>query len=200
MVDALICASPFLNMKSSFYFIAAAMAALTIGGNGCGKSAEEKAAQAKQDSIDSVKRADSVYEAQTQHMLDLDTFMDKRADSIRNPHKFVPEVDIEKDAEPFVQRVMNEYVRALNRGANVSRRIGGDVTNKVLSQLTAMNGGPSEATDADGNRIRYEVKGVKPAGADHWFVVSWKRGDKSFTAKVRVAMNGPKKLRIEEMK
>ena len=83
------------------------MAALTIGGNGCGKSAEEKAAQAKQDSIDSVKRADSVYEAQTQHMLDLDTFMDKRADSIRNPHKFTPEVDIEKDAEPFVQRVMN---------------------------------------------------------------------------------------------
>ena len=200
MVDALICASPFLNMKSSFYFIAAAMAALTIGGNGCGKSAEEKAAQAKQDSIDSVKRADSVYEAQTQHMLDLDTFMDKRADSIRNPHKFAPEVDIQKDAEPFVQRVMDEYVRALNRGANVSRRIGGDVTNKVLSQLTAMNGGPSEATDADGNRIRYEVKGVKPAGADHWFEVSWKRGDKSFTAKVRVAMNGPKKLRIEEMK
>lgn len=95
---------------------------------------------------------------------------------------------------------MDEYVRALNRGANVSRRIGGDVTNKVLSQLTAMNGGPSEATDADGNRIRYEVKGVKPAGADHWFEVSWKRGDKSFTAKVRVAMNGPKKLRIEEMK
>lgn len=176
------------------------MAALTIGGNGCGKSAEEKAVQTKQDSIDSVKRADSVYEAQTQHMLDLDTFMDKRADSIRNPHKFAPEVDIEKDAEPFVQRVMDEYVRALNRGANVSRRIGGDVTNKVLSQLTAMNGGPSEATDADGNRIRYEVKDVKPAGADHWFEVSWKRGDKSFTAKVRVAMNGPKKLRIEEMK
>ena len=188
------------------------MAALTIGGNGGGKSAEEKAAQAKQDSIDSVKRADSVYEAQTQHMLDLDTFIDKRADSIRNPHKFAPEVDIEKDAEPFVQRVMDEYVRALNRGANVSRRIGGDVTNKVLSQLTAMNGGPSEATDADGNRIRYEVKGVKPAntvavgiggfrgGAVHWFEVSWKRGDKSFTAKVRVAMNGPKKLRIEEMK
>ena len=176
------------------------MAALTIGGNGCGKSAEEKAAQAKQDSIDSVKRADSVYEVQTQHMLDLDTFMDKRADSIRNPHKFVPEVDIEKDAEPFVQRVMNEYVRALNRGANVSRRIGGDVTNKVLSQLTAMNGGPSEANDADGNRIRYEVKGVKPAGADHWCEGRWKRGDKACTAKVRVAMNGPKKLRIEEMK
>ena len=58
------------------------MAALTIGGNGCGKSAEEKAAQAKQDSIDSVKRADSVYEAQTQHMLALATFMDTRADSI----------------------------------------------------------------------------------------------------------------------
>ena len=34
----------------------------------------------------------------------------------------------------------------------------------------------------------------------YWFEVSWKRGDKSYTAKVRVAMNGPKKLRIEEMK
>lgn len=170
-----------------------------LGGSACGKSAEEKAAKAKQDSIDSVRCADSVYAEQTRHMLALDTLMERRADSLRNAHKYAPAVSLDKDAEPFVKRVMAEYVRALNRGANVSTRIGGDVTNKVLSQLTELNGGPSEATDAEGNRVRYELKEVKDAG-DHWFDVSWKRADKAFTAKLRVAMNGPKKLRIEEMK
>lgn len=186
-------------MRRSFYFLAASMAALVIGGNACGKSAEEKAAQAQQDSIDSVHHADSVFAAETQHMLDLDTFVDKRLDSINNAKKYAPEVDIEKDAKPFADRVMADYIRALNRGANVSTSIGGDVTNKVLSQLTSMNGGPSEANDEDGNRIRYELKSVKDAG-NHWFDVTWTRGDKTFTAKVRVAMNGPKKLRIEELK
>ena len=70
----------------------------------------------------------------------------------------------------------------------------------ISRNIKMLDSGAVMLTDADGNRIRYEVKGVKPAGADHWFEVSWKRGDKSFTAKVRVAMNGPKKLRIEEMK
>ncbi|MDO4511734.1 MAG: hypothetical protein Q4B68_07960 [Bacteroidales bacterium] len=186
-------------MNKSFYYISAAFALLMVGGNSCGKSAEEKAAQAKQDSIDSVHRADSVFEAQTQHMLDLDTFIDKRSDSIHNPQKYAPVMDLDKDAEGFVNQVMEGYVRALNRGANVSTHIGGDVTNKVLSQLTDLNGGPSQATDADGNRVRYELKSVKDAG-NHWFTVTWTRGQETLTTKVRVAKNGPKKLRIEEMK
>lgn len=186
-------------MKKSFYLLMISVLALMMGGNACGKSAEEKAAQAKQDSIDSVRRADSVYDAQTRHMLALDTLMEKRADSLRHARNAAPAVNIDKDAEPFVRRVMAEYVRALNRGANVSTSIGGDATNKVLSQLTEMNGGPSEATDDKGKRVRYELKSVADEG-DHWFSVSWKRADKTFSARMRVAMNGPKKLRIEELK
>lgn len=175
------------------------MAALCLGGAACGKSAQEQAEQAKQDSIDSVRSADSVFEAQTRHMLALDTMLEHRADSLRHAGKNAPAVSLDKDAEPFVKRVMADYVRALNRGANVSSKIGGDVTNKVLSQLTDMNGGPSQATDEAGKPVRYELKSVKPT-ADHWFEVAWTRAGKPCKAMLRVAMNGPRKLRIEELK
>lgn len=186
-------------MKNSFYIIAASIATLCVCCAACGKSAKEQAEQAKQDSIDSVRSADSVFDAQTRHMLALDTMLEHRADSLAHARKNAPTVDLEKDAEPFVKRVMADYVRALNRGANVSTKIGGDVTNKVLSQLTDMNGGPSQATDEAGKPVRYELKSVK-AAADHWFEVAWTRGGKPFKATLRVAMNGPRKLRIEELK
>ena len=171
---------------------------MAIGGASCGKSAEEKAEQARRDSIDSVHRADSVYEAQTREMQALDTFIDRRMDSIRSPQKYAPDADIDKDANAFVDQAMHKYINALNSATNVSTAIGGDVSNKVLARLTDINGGPSKITDEAGHRIRYSLVKVKEE-ANHWFTVSWKRADEVVTVRLKVAMNGPKKLRIDEI-
>lgn len=171
---------------------------MALGTISCGKSAQQQAEQAHRDSIDSVHRADSVYAAQTHEMLALDTFIDRRMDSIHNPQKYAPAADIENDAKPFVHRVMDAYIKALNRGENVSTAIGGDATNKVLSRLTDINGGPSKALDDEGNPIRYTLKSVKEE-RDHWFVVTYTRADEPITIRLQVAMNGPKKLRIESI-
>lgn len=184
------------NMNKANYAVAVCASIMALCSISCGKSAQQQAEQAQRDSIDSVHRADSIYAAQTQEMLTLDTFIDRRMDSIRNPQKFTPAPDIDKDAKPFVERVMATYIKTLNRGDNVSSAIAGDATNKVLSRLTDINGGPSEALDNEGKPIRYTLKSVKEA-ANHWFVVTYMRADRPITIRLQVAMNGPKKLRIE---
>lgn len=186
-------------MNKANYAVAVCASIMALCSISCGKSAQQQAEQAQRDSIDSVHRADSIYAAQTQEMLTLDTFIDRRMDSIRNPQKFAPAPDIDKDAKPFVERVMATYIKTLNRGDNVSSAIAGDATNKVLSRLTDINGGPSEALDDEGKPIRYTLKSVKEA-ANHWFVVTYMRADRPITIRLQVAMNGPKKLRIEAIK
>ncbi|MGM9868230.1 MAG: hypothetical protein ACI30R_01210 [Sodaliphilus sp.] len=185
-------------MKRSVYAAMMWLSLMALGTISCGKSAQQQAEEARRDSIDSVHRVDSVYAAQTQEMLALDTFIDRRMDSIHSPQKYAPTPDIDKDASPFVHRVMTAYIMALNRGENVSSVIAGDATNKVLSRLTDINGGPSKARDDEGNPIRYTLKSVKEE-RDHWFRVTYTRADEPITVRLQVAMNGPKKLRIESI-
>ncbi len=59
-----------------------ALLAAALATHGCGPSAEEMAKQRTQDSLDSLRRADSIFDAQTADMLIADTVMQYNADVI----------------------------------------------------------------------------------------------------------------------
>lgn len=190
-------------MKKSFYVLFVFMTILLTVMSSCGKSAKEKAAiKAKEDSTriaDSTRRADSLFAAQTQDMLDADEYMERHLDSIRRVDALT-RMHSQQMKMAFLKKVMTRYFDTLNKGGNVSTAMGGDVSNQVLQALTATNGGPSTAArDTTGKLATYTLLGVSSADEQGWFLCAWKKGNQRKMMHIKVALN-VRKLRLEEAK
>lgn len=177
-------------MRKCLYILWATVAVLLAATSCQTQAARQKAAREKahQDSIDSTRRADSVWEAQTVQMLRADTLMERYADSLRRATAAAGRL-ARSSKLAFVRRVMTTYVATLNKGASVSSALGQDASNKVVAALSAATGGPSTtAPDSTGKAIRYALVGVTDARQD-WYTCTWRKGNRTLSKTVKVGIN-----------
>ncbi len=191
-------------MKHSIYVFLLITAALLAVMSSCGKSAEDQARERKQDSIDSVHRADSIYAAQTAGMLRADSVMTHRSDSLHYVWAHEAEIKRKQQAEAraFVADVMKSYIAALNSGGNPSTALGNNASNAVVSALSALNGNPAaaRADSVRGGSKAYTFVSVANAKDEGWYTCTWRKGNQSITRQMKVNPNGKGHIRIDEIK